>query len=133
MKLSTLVRTSLLTVALATVSCAPFKSTSSKVEGESSHLMNYTIQLEKDASDYLEIVEVKLMNSENKQFESASFRVLQSLHGESVLNLKGYDSFVITASTGNLNLNPDAAIIVYKNKPDGDLKSRKVKPLFGQE
>lgn len=120
---------SLSVVALAT-SCSPFKQTSSSQRTGEGNRMEYVMNIEKDAQDYLEIVDVKLMNSESGSSESASFRVLDNSQSNTLLNLKGYESFVIVASTTNSDLQPDQAIVVYKDEPEGKSKSKKIKPLI---
>ncbi|GGH77435.1 hypothetical protein GCM10011318_27200 [Phaeocystidibacter marisrubri] len=89
----------------------------------------YVLSIEKDAQDYLEIIDVRLMNSETKASESATFKVTDGSN-QTLLNLKGYETFTIIAATSNSDLNPDCAIITYKDEMDGDQKSKKIKPLL---
>ncbi len=115
---------------LLVASCSPFKQTSSKMTPVEGNRVQYEMVIEKDAADYLEIVDVKLVNSENMASESASFQVLDKDGKTSLLNLKGYTSFVIQAETNNPDLNPDRAFISYKDELDGEIKSEKIEPLI---
>ncbi len=114
-------------------SCSPFKQTSSKMMEADGNRVQYEMVIEKKAADYLEIVEVKLINSESMASESASFQVLDRDGSTTLLNLKGYDSFIIVAETTNAELNADRAFVSYKDEPEGDLKSKKIEPLIMPE
>lgn len=86
--------------------------------------------LEKDAKDYLEIVDVRLINGENMTGENAQFRVVDFDGSTTLLNLTGYDKFYVLATIGNSDLSPDRAIVTYKTEPEGDNKTEVVKPLI---
>lgn len=130
MKLNDILRLAVVpALLLVAVACSPFKQTNGSQRTGAGDRTEYVLQLEKDAQAYLEIVEVKLMNSETKASESSTFRVLTGINGETLLNMKGYDHFVIVASTDNSELAPDQAIVVYKDEPEGDQKTKKIKPL----
>lgn len=113
-------------------SCTPFKQTSSSSLVMEGNRVEYTMYMEKDAKDYLEIVDVILLNSETDQSESVTFQVVDTDGKTTLLNLKGYASFIIVSSTMNADLNPDRAIVMYKNDPEGKMKSEVIKPLIAQ-
>lgn len=119
-----------LTATVLTTACSPFKQVSSKQQQGPGNRTEYVMNMQKDAQDYLEIVDVKLMNSETNASESATFKVLDNSRNNTLLNLKGYESFTIIASTGNNELEANEALIVYKDDPEGDQKSKKIKPLI---
>lgn len=110
-------------------SCSPFKTTTSSEADLGNNRKEYTMILEKDAADYLEIVDVKLMNSETKANESVTFQVMDTQKSTVLLNLRGYEAFSIIATCNNAELNPDQALVVYKDEVDGDSKTTKIKPL----
>ncbi|NVK05260.1 MAG: hypothetical protein HWD92_10570 [Flavobacteriia bacterium] len=115
---------------LVLASCTPFKHAQTSVSEVSGNRTEYKIMLEKDAKDYLEIVDVRLINSENMTGENAQFRVVDFDGSTTLLNLTGYDKFYVLATIGNSDLSPDRAIVTYKTEPEGDNKTEVVKPLI---
>ncbi|WP_170266383.1 hypothetical protein [Phaeocystidibacter luteus] len=111
-------------------SCSPFKQVNSSKSMVEGNRIQYQMVIEKDAKDYLEIIDVKLMNTETGASESATFKIVDTDGSTTLLNLKGYPKFFILATTTDAELNPDQAIVVYKDDPEGDEKSKKIKPLL---
>lgn len=129
MKLNTILRATLLPLVIFATACSPFKQTSSRMQQAEGNRTEYVMSIEKDAQDYLEIIDVRLMNSETKASESATFKVTDEAN-QTLLNLKGYETFLIIAASSDSELKPDCAIITYKDEIDGDQKSKKIKPLI---
>lgn len=115
---------------LLLASCSPFNHTTTTKSDVEGNRTEYKIMLEKDASDYLEIVDVRLINSENMSGENATFNVVDTDGTTTLLNLRGYEKFYILARINDSSINPDRAIITYKDEPDGDQKSKVIEPLM---
>lgn len=111
-------------------SCTPFKHMNTAVSELEGNRTEYKMMLEKDAADFIEIVDVRLINGETLQGENAVFRVVDYDGSTTLLNLTGYDKFYVLANITDKSIQPDRAIITYKTEPDGEHKSEIVKPLI---
>lgn len=115
---------------LVLASCTPFKLAQINVSEVTGNRTEYKMMLEKEAKDYLEIVDVRLINGETMNGENATFRVVSDDGNTALLNLTGYEKFYILATIGDNSINPDRAIVTYKTEPDGDTDTEIIKPLM---
>lgn len=89
----------------------------------------YVFNFNKKAGDYIEIVEVKLLNSEKGMDESVPFQVTDG--EKSILDVKGRDAFTVVASkpaTAEKTV-ATSALIVYRSEKDGEKKFYTVKKI----
>lgn len=93
----------------------------------------YVFGFDKKSGDYIEIVEVKLLNKEKAWEESVPFQVTDKDGKQTILDVKGRNSFAVVASKPKSAVNTLAtsAIIVYRTEADGERKSYTVKK-FGK-
>ena len=91
----------------------------------------YQFDFNKKAGDFLEIVEVKLMNKEKGMDESVPFQVTEKGGAKTLLDIKGRDAFTIVASksTSAEKTIASSAIIVYRTEKDGEKKYYTVKKI----
>jgi hypothetical protein len=99
--------------------------------GSSAERDQYTFNFNKKAGDYLEIVEVKLINTEKGMDESVPFQVTEVNGDKTLLDIKGRDAFAVVASkpVGSEKTLATSAIIVYRTEKDGDKKYHSIKKI----
>jgi hypothetical protein len=115
-------------------SCGSLKLTESSyavVTDASVDRDQYTFQFKKKAGAYLEITEVKLLNSESGMDQSVPFQVTDTKGEKSVLDVKGRDAFAIVASTPKTDdeMTATSALVAYKTEPEGTVKYYTVKKI----
>ena len=91
----------------------------------------YTFLFSKKAGNYVEIVEVKLLNTEKGMDASAPFKVMDKNADQVILDVKGRSEFAVVAikpQTNNSTL-ASSALIVYRTEQDGEKKYYTVKKI----
>jgi hypothetical protein len=91
----------------------------------------YVFQFSKKAGAYLEVVEVKLLNSEKGMDQSVPFQVTDTDGKKSILDVKGRSAFAVVASKPQTsdNVLASSALIAYKTEPEGSIKYYTVKKI----
>ncbi len=91
----------------------------------------YVFQFNKKAGAYLEVVEVKLLNSEKGMDQSVPFQVTDTDGKKSILDVKGRSEFAVVASKPRTSQNilASSALIAYKTEPEGAIKYYTVKKI----
>lgn len=80
--------------------------------------------IEKAPKQFMEIIDVQL--TDGNLHASSSFRLLDSSGKTPLLNTTGYGSFEIEIVTPFLSFAPDQALISYRLKEEGKIKSKLV-------
>jgi hypothetical protein len=127
-------RFTLLALTIFLASCGSMKLTDSSyaaVTDANVERDQYVFQFKKKAGAYLEVVEVKLLNSEKGMDQSVPFQVTDTDGKKSILDVKGRDAFAVVASKpkGSDNVLASSALIAYKTDPEGTLKYYTVKKI----
>jgi hypothetical protein len=99
--------------------------------GSSADRDQYTFNFNKKAGDFLEIVEVKLLNKEKGMDESVPFQVTEVNGDKVLLDVKGRDAFAVVASkpVGSEKTVATSALIVYRSEKDGEKKYHSIKKI----
>ncbi len=118
------------------MACGGLKNTGSQYSqiagtNSTSERDQYVFSFEKKAGDYVEIVEVKLINIEKGSEESSPFQVMDAEAKQTILDVKGRDAFTVVAAkpAGKDNVLATSAVIVYRTEKDGDKKTYTVKKI----
>ena len=99
--------------------------------GASKELDQYTFNFNKKAGDYLEIVEVKLLNEAKSYEESVPFKVMDKGGKDVILDVKGRSEFAVVATKPQSKENTlaSSALVVYRSEKDGDKKYYTIKKI----
>ena len=118
------------------MACGGLKLTTSNYtaiseSGSSTERDQYKFDFTKKAGDYLEIVEVKLLNPEKGMDESVPFQVTGIEGNKTLLDIKGQTEFSVVASkiSGAEKTLATGAMIVYRTEKDGDKKYHSIKKI----
>ncbi len=127
-------RFALLALTIVLASCGSVKLTDSSyatVTDANVERDQYMFQFKKKAGAYLEVVEVKLLNSEKGMDQSVPFQVTDTDGKKSILDVKGREAFAVVASKpkGSDSILASSALIAYKTEPEGALKYYTVKKI----
>ena len=99
--------------------------------GASKELDQYTFNFNKKAGDYLEIVEVKLLNEAKNYEESVPFKVMDKGGKDVILDVKGRSEFAVVATKpqSKENILASSALVVYRSEKEGDKKYYTIKKI----
>jgi len=91
----------------------------------------YVFSFDKKSGNYIEIVEVKLINKVANWEESVPFQVTDKDGKQTILDVKGRDSFAVVATRpkGENSQLASSAVIVYRAESGGDKKYYTVKSI----
>lgn len=91
----------------------------------------YVFSFEKKSGNYIEIVEVKLVNKTANWEESVPFQVTDKDGKQTILDVKGRDSFAVVATKpkGENSQLASSAVIVYRTESGGEKKYYTVKSI----
>ena len=100
-------------------------------ESSSSDRDKYTFVFSKKAGDFVEIVEVKLLNNAKGMDESVPFKVMDKDGSQVILDVKGRSEFAVVAIKPQQKENTLAtsAMVVYRTEQDGEKKYDTVKKV----
>lgn len=91
----------------------------------------YVFAFEKKSGNYIEIVEVKLLNKELNWEESVPFQVTDKDGKQTILDVKGRDSFAVVATRpkGEDRKLASSAVVVYRTESGGTKNYYTVKSI----
>ena len=100
-------------------------------EQSSSDRDKYSFVFSKKAGDYVEVVEVKLLNTEKGMEESVPFKVMDKDGDKVILDVKGRSEFSVVAIKPQTkdNMLASSAMVVYRTEQDGEKKYYTVKKI----
>ena len=129
-----MMRFALLAITIFLASCGSIKLTESNyaiVTDANVERDQYVLQFKKKAGAYLELVEVKLLNSEQGMDQSVPFQVTDTDGKKSILDIKGRDTFAVVASKpkSSDSVIATSALVSYRTEPKGTIKYYTVKNI----